>query len=68
MERLGWPRRVVPMLVNDVAERTWGALSTVSWDPKFLKCEKQGLVKMATGTLGQAGEGSSDYTYQPITL
>lgn len=56
MERLGWPRTVAPMLAKDAAERTRGTLTTVSWDPKVFKWEKEGLGKMATGTGGQAGE------------
>lgn len=52
---------------SNTAKRTWGALTIVSWDPKVLKWERKGLIKMATGTVGQAG-GGSHHIYQPITL
>lgn len=44
------------MLAKDAAERTWGTLTTISWDPKVFKWEEEGLGKMATGTGGQTGE------------
>lgn len=40
MERLGLPRTAAPILANDAAERTWGALTAVSWNPKVLKWER----------------------------
>lgn len=68
MARLDWPRTVVPMLANHAAKRTWETLTTVFWDPKVLQWEREGLGKMAAGTVRPAGEGGSDYTCQPITF
>lgn len=68
MERLDWPRTVVPMLANHAAKRTWETLTTVFRDSKVLQCpvERKGLGKMAAGTVGPEGREVPKILLSPL--